>query len=134
MSSPVTIDEVYSHVGNEGFTRLVAAFYAQIPSDDRLGPMYPPEDLAGAEARLRGFLIYRCGGPATYIEERGGPRLRMRHAPFVITPAARDRWVLLMNRALDQAAFPPAVDHTLRTFLAETATFLINDYSTRGDN
>ncbi len=63
--------EVYSIIGTEGFTRLVAAFYRQIPQDDLLGPMYPAGDLPGAEQRLRDFLIYRFGGPQTYIEQRG---------------------------------------------------------------
>src|SRR6185437_113508 len=71
--------EVYAAIGDEGFERLIAAFYKQIPQDDILGPMYRGRDLAGAEERLRGFLIYRFGGPQTYIEKRGHPRLRMRH-------------------------------------------------------
>ena len=69
--------------------------------------MYPAHDLAGAEQRLRDYLIYRFGGPPNYIEERGHPRLRMRHMPFAITQAARDRWMLLMDRALEQADLPP---------------------------
>jgi hemoglobin len=70
---------LYSIIGEEGFTRLVAAFYRRVPQDDILGKMYPEEDPAGAEQRLRGFLIYRFGGPQHYIEERGHPRLRARH-------------------------------------------------------
>jgi hemoglobin len=68
--------EVYSMIGAEGFARLVAAFYRQVPQDDLLGPMYPAQDLSGAEQRLRDFLIGRFGGPHTYIEQRGHPRLR----------------------------------------------------------
>jgi hypothetical protein len=79
--------EVYSMVGTEGFTRLVAAFYRQVPQDDLLGPMYPATDLPGAERRLRDFLIGRFGGPQTYIEQRGHPRLRARHSPFHINQA-----------------------------------------------
>ena len=86
------------------FTRLVRAFYAQVPGDAILGPMYPAEDLPGAEERLRDFLIGRFGGPPRYIEQRGHPRLRMRHMPFVIDRDARDRWVQLMDRALDESA------------------------------
>src|SRR6266700_1721994 len=82
-------------IGTEGFTRLVAAFYRQVPQDDLLGPMYPATDLPGAEQRLRDFLIGRFGGPQTYIEQRGHPRLRARHSPFHINQAARDRWVRL---------------------------------------
>ncbi len=119
-------DEVYALVGEDGFRRLVAAFYRQIPQDPILGPMYPPDDWEGAEERLREFLIFRFGGPTTYLAKRGHPRLRMRHAPFVITPAARDRWVELMDAALEQAALAPAADAVLRRFFSEIATFLIN--------
>ena len=113
-------------VGSEGFTRLVAAFYRRIPEDDVLGPMYPADDLQGAEQRLRDFLIYRFGGPPLYIEQRGHPRLRMRHAQFPIGQGARDRWVQLMNRARDEAEFPEEVRQLLGAFFAAMATFLIN--------
>src|SRR5215469_3040000 len=118
--------EVYDAIGAEGFHRLVAAFYRQIPNDDVLGPLYPPHDLAGAEQRLGDFLIYRFGGPQTYIEQRGHPRLRMRHAPFPIGAEARDRWIKLMTQALDESHFPPEADQILRSFFDSTATFLIN--------
>jgi len=118
--------EVYGIVGTEGFERLVAAFYRQVPGDDVLGPMYPTDDLSAAEQRLRDFLIYRFGGPPTYIEQRGHPRLRQRHAPFPIGQGARDRWVQLMNGALDQAMLPNEVQQLLRAFFASTATFLMN--------
>jgi len=94
--------------------------------DDILGPMYRPDDMAGAEERLRLFLIGRFGGPQTYIEQRGHPRLRMRHAPYHIDGAARDRWVQLMGRALDEAALPPDVDALLRPFFDGVATFMRN--------
>jgi len=119
-------EEIYGAVGAEGFERLIAAFYRQVPTDDVLGTLYPAHDLKGAEQRLRDFLIFRFGGPQTYIEQRGHPRLRIRHAPFAIGNAARDRWVQLMNRALDEAQFPPEADSILRSFFASTATFLIN--------
>jgi len=118
--------EVYSIIGEEGFTRLVAAFYRQVPEDDILGAMYPPEDRAGAEQRLRDFLIYRFGGPQRYIEERGHPRLRARHLPFRIDRTARDRWMQLMNKAFAEAALPPEVEEFLRTFLEQMATVMIN--------
>ena len=85
--------EIYSMIGAEGFARLVAAFYRQVPQDDLLGPMYPASDLPGAEQRLRDFLIGRFGGPQTYIEQRGHPRLRARHSPFAINQTIRDRWM-----------------------------------------
>jgi hemoglobin len=118
--------EIYAVIGLEGFERLVAAFYRQVPADEVLGPLYPKQDLEGAERRLRDFLLFRFGGPATYIETRGHPRLRMRHAPFAIGTAARDRWVELMNRALEEAELPGEVRDTLREFFGNTATFLMN--------
>jgi hemoglobin len=118
--------EVYGIVGEAGFHRLVAAFYKQVPGDDLLGPMYPPDDLAGAEQRLRDFLVGRFGGPPRYIEQRGHPRLRMRHAPFAVTAAARERWLQLMGRALDEAAFPAEVEAILHEFFANVATMMIN--------
>jgi len=118
--------DVYSVIGEAGFERLVAAFYRQVPDDDILGPMYPPDDMAGAEQRLRDFLVGRFGGPPRYMEQRGHPRLRMRHAPFAIDGQARDRWLLLMNNALDEVAFVPQVDALMREFFAQVATMLIN--------
>ena len=119
-------EDIYGVIGHEGFERLVAAFYRQVPADDVLGPLYPAQDLEGAERRLREFLMFRFGGPSTYLETRGHPRLRVRHAPFAIGTAARDRWVQLMNRALDEAMLPAAVHDTLKAFFASTATFLMN--------
>ena len=122
------IDEsaIYGRIGEAGFATLVRAFYAQVPTDEILGPLYPAEDLAGAEERLRDFLVGRFGGPPRYIEQRGHPRLRMRHAPFWIDRRARDRWMTLMSRALDQAALPDDVTEMLRSFFEQTATFMIN--------
>ena len=113
-------------IGEAGFTRLVGAFYAQVPGDDILGPMYLHGDLAESEERLRDFLVFRFGGPSRYTERRGHPRLRARHGPFRIDRAARDRWVTLMERALDEVALAPEADALLRNFFRDTATFLIN--------
>lgn len=121
--------QVYAAIGEEGFERLIAAFYRQVPSDDILGPMYPAHDLAGAEQRLRDFLVGRFGGPPRYIEARGHPRLRARHLPFAIDGAARDRWMQLMGRALEEARLPADADAILRTFFEGMSTFMIN----RGD-
>ena len=118
--------EVYSMIGAEGFTRLVAAFYRQVPQDDILGPMYPAKDLPGAEHRLRDFLIGRFGGPQTYIEQRGHPRLRARHSPFPINETARDRWMRLMDHALAEASLPGEAEQVLRKFFNEMSTFMIN--------
>ena len=118
--------KVYSIIGDEGFTRLVAAFYRRVAGDDILRPLYPEEDLAAAEIRLREFLIQRFGGPMAYSEKRGHPRLRMRHAPFAIDQKGRDRWIQLMEAALAEANLPDEVVPPLRKFFHEAATFMIN--------
>lgn len=120
------ISSVYSLIGDAGFERLVAAFYRRVPTDDLLGPLYPADDLPGSEYRLRSFLIFRFGGPDRYLHERGHPQLRMRHAPFAIGQAARDRWVSLMDEALREADLPTEATGIIRPFLHEVATFLIN--------
>ncbi len=117
---------VYAAIGHAGFDRLADAFYRQVPTDDILGPMYPADDLEAARHRLRDFLIFRFGGPQTYIEQRGHPRLRIRHAPFAIGQTARDRWLQLMTRALEEAALPEEPRSILRSFFESTTTFLIN--------
>jgi hemoglobin len=88
--------------------------------------MYPKEDMAGAEDRLRDFLIFRFGGPQHYIDRRGHPRLRMRHGPFAIDQSARNRWMQLMDRALQETQLPADADATLRRFFESTATFMMN--------
>ena len=118
--------EVYSAIGAEGFKRLVAAFYQQVPQDEILGPMYTMRDLPGAEQRLRDFLIGGFGGPQTYIEQRGHPRLRARHSPFSIDQTARDRWMRLMDNALGEAALPVEAERVLRKFLNDMSAFIIN--------
>ncbi len=118
--------EIYPRIGEAGFTKLVAEFYKQVPNDEILGPMYPAADMTGAEARLRSFLIYRFGGPQTYLEQRGHPRLRMRHAPFPVTMAARDRWIKLMSDAIVAAELPMDVAALLQNFFDQMATFLVN--------
>jgi hemoglobin len=117
---------IYQMVGEDGFIRLVAAFYRQVPHDDILGKMYPADELAAAEERLRDFLIYRFGGPQRYIEQRGHPRLRARHMPFQIDRAARDNWMRLMNNAFAEAKLPPEAEQHLRAFFDQLSTFMIN--------
>ena len=117
---------IYARIGDEGFERLVAAFYRRVKSDDLLGPMYPPEDFTGAEQRLRQFLIQRFGGPMTFTQERGNPRLRMRHGPFTIDQRARDRWIELMSDSLAEVQLPQDVTKVLKGFFENTATFMIN--------
>src|SRR5262245_22781671 len=118
--------DIYPQIGEEGFARLVAAFYKQVPTDDVLGPMYPADDLHGAEERLRDFLVGRFGGPQRYIQQRGHPRLRMRHMPFKLDQRARDRWVQLMEHALAEAKLPPESEKLLCDFFHHMASFLMN--------
>ena len=118
--------EIYNAIGEEGFRKLIHAFYAQVPADSILGPMYPAADLAGAEQRLRDFLVGRFGGPMRYVEQRGHPRLRMRHARFEVDLAAGHRWMELMRRALDQAGFPVEVRAVLDPYFEQTAASMIN--------
>ena len=118
--------DLYATIGEEGFHRLIAAFYRQVPNDAVLGPMYPDHDFAGAEQRLRDFLIGRFGGPQRYIEQRGHPRLRMRHMPFAVNAAAREHWMQLMTNALDEVQLPPEADALLREFFHGVSAMLIN--------
>lgn len=118
--------DVYAILGEAGFENLVADFYREVPKDEILGPLYRGRDLAGAEQRLREFLIFRFGGPARYTEQRGHPRLRMRHAPFAINQAARDRWLRLMANALARTEMPSEAKEALWTYFESTATAMIN--------
>ena len=124
--SQVTIDELFDHLGEEKLQQLIAAFYRGVTTDDILKPMYPADDMAGAEYRLKEFLVYRLGGPQRYLKERGHPALRMRHAPFAINQSARDRWMELMVRAMNETDLSPEIRQTLESFFDQMATFLIN--------
>lgn len=119
-------DRIYDVIGEDGFARLCAAFFRRVPVDDVLSEVYPKDDLAGAEHRLREFLVQRFGGPHRYSQERGEPRLRGRHMPFAIDQLARDRWIQRMGEAIDEARFTDEVNEVLRTFFDATATFMIN--------
>ena len=118
--------EIYQRIGEEGFERLVKAFYRQIPDDDLLGPMYPKDDLVGAEQRLRDFLVGRFGGPPRYVELRGLPRLRMRLMPFPFDQAARDRCMKLMTASLEEADLPEVISAYLHDLFYVVATFMMN--------
>lgn len=96
--------------GEAFFRRLVGRFYAGVVVDPVLAPLYPPDDIEGAEVRLTGFLVQYWGGPTTYSDERGHPRLRMRHAPFVIGEAEREAWFGHMARAVLEAAAAGEID------------------------
>ena len=122
----VAESEVYARIGDDGFTRLVAAFYRRVRADDLIGPLYPPDDWDNAEWRLRQFLIWRFNGPQTYIETRGHPRLRMRHSPFPIGPPAAERWLILMRGAMAETELPIEVVPVLWAYFVQTAGAMVN--------
>ena len=117
---------VFQLLGEQKIADVVHGFYRRVPRDPILGALYPPLDLAGAEERLRDFLVYRFGGPPTYLHKRGHPRLRMRHQPFAIDRAARDRWLELMGESMVEHEVPEELRRYLHDFLGDIATFLIN--------
>ena len=122
----IALEEIFDHLGEADLEQLIAAFYRQVKTDDILNPMYPQDDLDGAEYRLKEFLVYRLGGPQRYLQERGHPALRMRHAPFAINQSARDRWMELMTAAMTETQVPAEIRQTLELFFDQMATFLIN--------
>jgi hemoglobin len=112
--------------GEETFTRLVHRFYEEVAADPMLRPVYPAQDLGPAEEHLRLFLIQYWGGPSTYNELRGHPRLRMRHVRFRIGEAERDAWLRHMRTALDEIDLDPALDAQLWDYLVMAAHSLVN--------
>ncbi len=127
MNATTTSGSFYEAVGGEPtFRRIVAAFYAAVADDPVLRPLYPDAELGPAEHRLRLFLIQYWGGPQTYGEERGHPRLRMRHAPFPIGAAERDAWLRLMRAAVDGAGLADAHRDHLMGYFESTAEHMVN--------
>ena len=119
----------YDEVGGAPvFHALVEHFYAGVRTDPVLAPLYPQDDWDGAEARLRGFLEQYWGGPTTYSQQRGHPRLRMRHAPFAIGPAERDAWLLHMRAAVDSLELTAEQDATLWGYLEMAALSMQNRF------
>ena len=116
--------------GHETFVKLVDAFNAGDAQDPVPRPMYPEADLEGAATRLRGFLEQYWGGPTTYSDERGHPRLRMRHAPFPIDLDARDRWLAHMRAAVTSLGLSPALESTLWDYLERAAWSMVNQLPT----
>ncbi|MGY5763739.1 globin [Brachybacterium sp. DNPG3] len=112
--------------GHATFEKLVDRFYAGVAEDPLLRPMYPEEDLTGAKERLRTFLEQYWGGPKTYGERRGHPRLRIRHAIFPVSPAARDAWLRHMRGAVDACELPPLYEEALWDYLERAAHSLVN--------
>ena len=112
--------------GADTFHRLVAAFYRGVAADPELRALYPEEDLGPAEVRFRMFLEQYWGGPKTYSEQRGHPRLRMRHAPFAVTPLAKEHWLRHFRAGLDEAALSPEHDAQFWDYVTHAAQFMVN--------
>jgi len=112
--------------GHDTIATIVRVFYEGVADDELLRPMYPEADLGPAEERFRMFLEQYWGGPTTYSEQRGHPRLRMRHAPFEIDQAARDRWLVHFRAGLDAADLTPEQDAQFWAYVQHAATFMIN--------
>ncbi|MBM7504982.1 hemoglobin [Agromyces aurantiacus] len=125
LPSPSFYDQVG---GRETFVRLVHEFYRGVAEDPVLRPMYPEKDLGPAEDRLRMFLEQYWGGPTTYSDQRGHPRLRMRHLPFKVNPDARDRWLAHMRAAVDTLDLPPVAEATLWDYLQRAAFAMVNTF------
>ncbi len=118
---------VYELAGGEPtFRALVERFYGRVATDPVLRAVYPEEDLSGATERLTLFLIQYWGGPSTYSEQRGHPRLRMRHNPFVIGQAERDAWLGHMTAAVDSLDLAPAVRKAFLDYFETASTAMIN--------
>ena len=125
----MTTDPFYAAVGGaDTFRRLVDVFYDEVARDEVLRPMYPEEDLGPAAERLRTFLEQYWGGPTTYSDARGHPRLRMRHAPYRVNPDARDRWLAHMRTAVDALELPPLQHATLWDYLERAAHAMVNTF------
>ena len=129
MSDQAEERSLYERVGGpDFFTRLVDSFYSGVITDDILWPLYPDQsDLVGAKERLTLFLIQYWGGPATYMEQRGHPRLRLRHMPFHIGPQERDRWLVHMAAAVEETTTDPDVRAELMAYFTPAAEHLRND-------
>lgn len=132
MSAPDDLrraDSFYAAIGGEDtFRRLVHVFYQGVAADPVLRPMYPEADLGPAEDRLRMFLEQYWGGPTTYSDQRGHPRLRMRHAPFRVDPDARDRWLGHMRAAVNSLELAPMHEAVLWDYLERAAHSLVNTF------
>ncbi|MFC7021527.1 globin [Promicromonospora thailandica] len=125
----VTEESFFDAVGgHDTFVRLVDAFYDGVADDPVLRPMYPEEDLGPAKERLTLFLEQYWGGPTTYSQQRGHPRLRMRHAPFKVNPDARDRWLAHMRTAVDSLGLAPIHESQLWDYLERAAFSMINTF------
>jgi hemoglobin len=129
MSTPVPEPTFYDAIGgHDTFVALVRRFYQGVAADPPLRALYPEDDLGPAEVRLRMFLEQYWGGPTAYSEQRGHPRLRMRHVPFSVTPEMRDRWLTHMRAAVDSLELTPTQRTELWTYLERAAHFMVNTF------
>ncbi len=122
----ISLDQLCVFLGEDKLRAMTAAFYRRVRVDDILGPLYPHDDWEGAEKRLADFLVYRFGGAQTYLQERGHPRLRMRHMPFSIGLAERDRWLKLMTEAMHETEQPAEAMQTMVPFFEQVADMMRN--------
>lgn len=117
----------YDEIGGlETFQRLVGKFYEGVSADEVLRPMYPEADLGPATERFTLFLVQYWGGPTTYSDNRGHPRLKMRHAPFKVTPLAKEHWLQHFRAALDEVALTPEQDAKFWDYVTHGAQFMVN--------
>ena len=119
----------YDQIGGyPTIAKIVDRFYEGVATDEVLRPLYPEEDLGPAAERFTLFLVQYWGGPTTYSDRRGHPRLRMRHAPFKVTPKARDHWLLHFRAGLDEAGLTPEQDTQFWDYVTHAAQFMVNSF------
>lgn len=129
VSIPAQPSTFFDDVGGEPvFTAIAERFYELVAADEVLAPMYPEEDLGPAQERLRLFLMQYWGGPATYSEQRGHPRLRMRHMPYDVGPIARDRWLTCMSDAIRSVKMSPLHEATFLDYVERAAHAMVNTF------
>ena len=122
----ITVDTLYHEVGELKLRAMVAAFYRRVKTDALIGVMYPPEDWEGSEKRLADFIVYRFGGPQTYLEQRGHPRLRGRHMGFSIGVPERDQWLKLMGESMLEVSISTEAAQIMIPFFAQVADMMRN--------
>ena len=126
LSNMDPLSQIVPALGEESLRNLVRSFYKKIRTDDLIGPMYPQDDWEGAEQRLSSFLIYRFGGSPAYLQERGHPRLRARHLPFAIGINERNRWLKIMNEAMQESQIPKEQAVWMSAFFEQVADSMRN--------
>lgn len=129
MSSPADEETFYDEIGGyPTISKIVDRFYAGVAGDEVLRQIYPEQDLAPAAERFTLFLVQYWGGPTTYSDQRGHPRLRMRHAPFKVNPQARDHWLMHFREGLDEANLTPEQDARFWDYVNHAAQFMVNSF------